>query len=195
MIRMNVMKTLTINGTTYKVSSTVPTASVTLLASEWVGDGDHYSQAVEIPGVTARSKVDLQPTDEQLVEFHHKVLAFTAKNSGGVVTVHTIGDKPLNDHTIQVTLTEVDGADVIQGNTVGTSMPRPDWNQTDPRKADYIKNKPNLQDMMGAVKTVNGFYPDENGNVNTATLTDEQVSTAVKEYLEAHFGVADKEEY
>ena len=139
---MNVMKTLTINGTTYKVSSIVPTASVTLLASKWVGDGDHYSQVVTIPGVTARSKVDLQPTDEQLVEFHYKTLAFTTTNSGGVVTVHTVGDKPLNDHTIQVTLTEVEGAAVIRGDTVGTTMPRPDWNQTDPRKADYIKNKP-----------------------------------------------------
>lgn len=141
---MSVLKTLTVNGVTYKVTSIVPTTSVMLAADKWVGDGDHYSQVVTIPGVTVRSKVDLQPTDEQLVEFHNKVLAFTAKNTGGVVTVHTIGDKPMNDHTMQVTLTEVEGVDVIQGNTVGTTMPRPDWNQTDPRKADYIKNKPEI---------------------------------------------------
>ena len=30
----------------------------------------------------------------------------------------------------------------IQGNTVGTPIPVPDWNQTNPNKADYIKNKP-----------------------------------------------------
>lgn len=30
----------------------------------------------------------------------------------------------------------------IRGNTVGTTMPRPDWDQADPRKADYIRNKP-----------------------------------------------------
>ena len=30
----------------------------------------------------------------------------------------------------------------IIGITVGTTTPRPDWNQTDPTKADYIKNKP-----------------------------------------------------
>lgn len=30
----------------------------------------------------------------------------------------------------------------IIGNTVGTPNPRPDWNQTDSKKADYIKNKP-----------------------------------------------------
>lgn len=30
----------------------------------------------------------------------------------------------------------------IRGNTVGTTMPRPDWNQSNPRKADFILNKP-----------------------------------------------------
>ena len=30
----------------------------------------------------------------------------------------------------------------IRGNTVGTTTPRPDFNQNNPRKADFIKNKP-----------------------------------------------------
>jgi hypothetical protein len=30
-------------------------------------------------------------------------------------------------------------------------MPRPDWNQTDPRKADYIRNKPSIQDHIVCV--------------------------------------------
>lgn len=30
----------------------------------------------------------------------------------------------------------------IKGITVGTTMPRSDWNQTNPAKADFIKNKP-----------------------------------------------------
>lgn len=33
---------------------------------------------------------------------------------------------------------------IIKGNGVGTPMPRSDWNQTDPNKADYIKNKPDV---------------------------------------------------
>lgn len=32
----------------------------------------------------------------------------------------------------------------IYGNTIGTTTPRSDWNQTDSTKADYIKNKPTL---------------------------------------------------
>ena len=30
----------------------------------------------------------------------------------------------------------------IIGNTIATPYPRPDWNQTDETKVDYIKNKP-----------------------------------------------------
>jgi hypothetical protein len=32
----------------------------------------------------------------------------------------------------------------IIGNTIATPMAIPDWNQTDEKKADYIKNKPEL---------------------------------------------------
>ena len=32
----------------------------------------------------------------------------------------------------------------IIGNTTATTMPKPDWNQTDETKADYIKNKPDV---------------------------------------------------
>lgn len=151
---MRDLKTLTVNGVTYKATNTVPTDSVTLLASDWKGDGEVYSQVVEVPGVTAHTKVDLQPTSEQLAEFHYKILAFVAENEGGIVTVYSIGDKPDGDHTIQITKTEVEGTGKIRGNTVGTTMPRPDWNQTDPTKADYIKNKPRYSvtpEMFGAV--------------------------------------------
>lgn len=139
---MGIMRTLTINGVKYNVVPSVPASSVTLLASAWEGSGHEYSQVVKIPGVTAHTKVDLQPTSKQLVEFHDKVLGFVAENDGGVITVYSIGDKPSNNHTIQVTMTEVDATGKIRGNTVGTTVPQSDWSQTDPTKADYIKNKP-----------------------------------------------------
>ena len=156
---MGIMKTLTINGVKYDVTPVVPATSVTLLANAWVGSGCTYSQVVAVPGATPNTKVDLQPTAEQLEEFHYKILSFVAENEGGVVTVYCIGDKPKGDHTIQTTLTEVEASGKIRGNTVGTSMPKPDWNQTDPTKADYIMNKPVV------VKSVNGLVPDEYGNV------------------------------
>ena len=119
---MSVLKTLTINGTTYNVTAAVPADNVTLLASAWKSDGGAYSQVVDISGITAHTKVDLQPASEQLVEFHSKDLAFVAENDGGMVTVFAIGDKPAGDHTIQITKTEVEGTGKIRGNTVGTTI-------------------------------------------------------------------------
>ena len=80
---------------------------VTLLASAWVTEGTRYSQVVEIDGVTEYSQVDLKPSIEQLDIFHDKDLAFVTENEDGVVTVYALGDKPTNDYTIQVTITEV----------------------------------------------------------------------------------------
>lgn len=104
---MAILKTLTINGVTYTVAPMVLVSNVILRASAWVGSEGAYSQVVEVAGAKANSKVDLQPTPEQLVEFHEKDIAFTTENDGGVVTVHAVGDKPTDDYTIQVTVKEV----------------------------------------------------------------------------------------
>ena len=148
---MGIMRTLTINGKTYGITSVVPASSVTLFANRWKSDGEAYSQVVEVAGVTSYTKVDLQPTATQLAEFHHKVLGFVTENKYGVVTVYAIGDKPTGDHTIQITLTEVESAGSIRGNTVGTTMPRANLEQTDPTKADYVVGRDNFLD--GAIDT------------------------------------------
>lgn len=91
-------------------SIATPPASVgevTLLANKWVANGNLYSQVVSVSGVTDHSRVDLTPSVEQLAEFYTKNLAFVTENDGGVVTVYAIGEKPENDHTIQVTILEV----------------------------------------------------------------------------------------
>ena len=82
-------------------------SNATLLADGWVGESGQYAQVVEIPGVTPYSKVDLQPSIEQLEIFHDKDLAFVAENDDGIVTVYVLGDKPANDYIMQVTITEV----------------------------------------------------------------------------------------
>ena len=82
-------------------------AEIELLAANWIGDASPYSQVVTIPGITKYSQVDLTPSVAQLTIFHNKDLAFVAENEDGVVTVYAIGDKPLNDYTMQVTIKEV----------------------------------------------------------------------------------------
>ena len=81
--------------------------SIALLSDNWTGDASPYSQIVEIPGITPHSKVDLQPSAEQLTIFHEKDLTFVTENDNGVVTVFCIGQKPMNDYTIQIVITEV----------------------------------------------------------------------------------------
>lgn len=101
--------TATISGLSYLTVSSSPArvSSVTLYASAWAGSEGHYGQIVNIEGVTKNSKVDLQPTVEQLKIFHEKDIAFSTVNEGGIVVVHVIGDRPTNDYTMQVTITEV----------------------------------------------------------------------------------------
>lgn len=88
-----------------KPSATIST--VELLAEKWVGEANLFSQIVAIDGVGENSQVDLTPNVEQLVVFYEKDLTFVTENDGGVVTVYAIGQKPVNDYTIQVTITEV----------------------------------------------------------------------------------------
>jgi hypothetical protein len=80
---------------------------VVLQSDRWVGEESPYSQIVTIDGVTENSQVDLTPDAEQLEIFRQKELTFTTKNVGGIVTVYAVGQKPANDYTIQVTITEV----------------------------------------------------------------------------------------
>jgi hypothetical protein len=90
-----------------KLASAPTIGEVTLLASAWVDENNLHSQVVEIEGVTENSQVDLTPSVEQLLIFYEKDLTFVAENEGGIVTVYAIGQKPTNDYTIQVTITEV----------------------------------------------------------------------------------------
>lgn len=82
-------------------------SEVSLFAGSWVGTESPYSQVVNVAGVTKNSQVDLTPSVEQLSIFYNKDLAFVTENENGVVTVYAIGQKPQNDYTIQVTITEV----------------------------------------------------------------------------------------
>ena len=90
-----------------QTGSSATIGTVNLIAANWVGSGNLYSQVVSIDGVTENSQVDLTPSVEQLVVFYEKDLTFVTENDGGVVTVYAIGQKPENDYTIQVTITEV----------------------------------------------------------------------------------------
>lgn len=100
-------KKIQILGSFRPTTPAIRVADINLLASGWLGNASPYSQVVDIEGVTAYSQVDVTPNASQLDIFYDKDLSFVTENENGVVTVYAIGDKPLNDYTIQVTITEV----------------------------------------------------------------------------------------
>ena len=59
----------------------------------------------------------------------------------------------------------------IIGVTVGSSLPKPNFKQTDPTKGDYIRNKPDFDGLKDRVDTVSGLVGD--------TAVAEQISEAI----------------
>ena len=85
-------------------------SSVTLKAANWTKVADNrWYQVVTVQNatITPNSKVDLQPSAEQLAIFYEKDLTFVTENDDGVISVFCIGQAPTNDYTIQTTIMEV----------------------------------------------------------------------------------------
>lgn len=80
---------------------------ITLSVQNWTNTNSPYSQIIAMNGVSATSKVDLQPTPEQLIYFQDQEISLVTLNDNGIVTVYAIGAKPTIDLTMQVIITEV----------------------------------------------------------------------------------------
>lgn len=91
-----------------QAKSLIKTTTINLLASGWIKkQNNQYYQTISIEDVTEYSKIDLQPTLDQLAAFYEKDITFVTENEDGVVTIYCIGQKPANDYEIQATITEV----------------------------------------------------------------------------------------
>ena len=95
------------------IKSSKPVTTISLYGNKWkdTENAGIYTQNISeqlIGKITEYSKIDLQPTPEQLKQFHTKDVTFTTVNDNCVVEVYAIGVKPTNDYTdIQITITEV----------------------------------------------------------------------------------------
>ena len=82
---------------------------VVLRASAWVEEEDElYTQVVEVAEVTENSQVILLMSMKQIASFRQKDHTFGVENEGGKTTFGVIGQKPQNDYTFQIQITEVD---------------------------------------------------------------------------------------
>lgn len=82
--------------------------TITLLADSWTGDSLLYYQTTSVSGVNVNSKLDLQPTPEQILEFNDAEISLMATNTNGVVTVYSFNGKPVDDIEMQVLITDVE---------------------------------------------------------------------------------------
>lgn len=63
----------------------------------------------------------------------------------------------------------------VIGNTTATPMPIPDWNQTDEKKADFIKNKPDIDGKFNKVKNdITELQKSLNGKADGFTVENIQ---------------------
>lgn len=107
-------------GTITKVTDIV------MKVDSWHGGAGMWSQIVEVAEASEFSKIDLQPSAEQLLILQRIEAAMTVENASGVITVYVTGNKPKTDITIQATITEVireNQGEKICGNTVGWTAP------------------------------------------------------------------------
>ena len=89
-------------------AATIRSATVSIVSSQWTGGSGLYSQIVFINTVTPNTKVDLQPTAQQIKAMQEAGISLMAENNNGVVTVYGIGGIPMEDFTFQALLTEVE---------------------------------------------------------------------------------------
>lgn len=82
--------------------------NITLPTNDWIRSPDltHYTQDITIQGATADTKIDLQPTPEQLISMITNGIVMFVANNNGKVTVYSVNEKPAIDMTIQATVKE-----------------------------------------------------------------------------------------
>jgi len=99
--------TVQMEGPFGSVGSSGKNAQITLKAADWKNGESPFFQAVAVPGISESSVVDMQATKEQVAMLCSGGIALHMENDGGVTTAYAIGNKPAEDLTLQVTITEV----------------------------------------------------------------------------------------
>ena len=89
------------------VTHPLPRAASVSLGASWTGAGP-YTQAVTLAGVTAHSKVDLQPDAAAISQLiADGVQALYLVNNNGTLTAWAVGACPTAALTVQAVITEV----------------------------------------------------------------------------------------
>lgn len=99
--------TVNLAGPFGSVGSSAKITQITLPAANWKNAESPFFQSVDVAGISEASKVDIQPTKEQLAKLCDEGTMLHIENDNGITTAYAIGTKPSEDLVLQATLTEV----------------------------------------------------------------------------------------
>ena len=90
-------------------SSSSSVIKITLLAANWVesSDGTYHTQSLTIDGATENSRIDLQPTPEQIIQLMNDEISMFIANDDGNILAYSVNGAPSEDMTMEAILTEV----------------------------------------------------------------------------------------
>ena len=117
---------MTQKATSEAIYRNVPKVQIiTMPEASWDGEGP-YTQVLNVFGVTANSKIDMQADALTISAIVSGEFSVTIKNDSGVVIAYAVGKKPKLDLTLQLIITEVtklNANDVVWGSPlVGTGL-------------------------------------------------------------------------
>ena len=81
--------------------------TISLPSAGWTGNTNPWKQTVNISGITKSSKIDLNPTAQQIVALQNEEITLMISNENGVAVAYAIGGIPTTDMQMQVIISEV----------------------------------------------------------------------------------------
>lgn len=82
---------------------------ITLTTAGWgiSNDGTYYTQGIQLLGATANSRVDLQPTPNQIIQLMYEEVSIFVANDNGNIVAYSLNGIPSEDMTFAAIVTEV----------------------------------------------------------------------------------------
>lgn len=96
-----------VNSLTERI--TEKTITLTLSTDGWIqsSDATYYTQEVSIEGSTVNTRVNLDPTAEQLLQILQEEVSLFVVNDNGTILVYSVNNVPSTDMAIKAILKEV----------------------------------------------------------------------------------------
>lgn len=82
---------------------------ITVVADSWVEseNGEYFTQSVAVPNATVNSRIDLDPSPEQIIQLINESVSMFISNENGAIKAYALGSAPSTDMTFKIRISEV----------------------------------------------------------------------------------------